>query len=197
MRAADRRTLLLLDGTAVAWVLLWALLGGWTGVTLWHAADAGDTISSSGRALSTVGRGLQGLGELPIVGEATGPVGDRVVATANGISDRGQQLKGQLRRLGVLMGVALLLIPVVPVLGLYLPLRIARHRDVSALRRDVSARPDDPGLDRYLADRARTVLPYRTVVALSGGAVAGSAAGDRRLADAELARLGVRRPTRA
>lgn len=199
IRGADESTLRLWDGIAVFWVVLWAALGVWTGVTLWHVADAGDTISSSGRALYAVGHGLQDLAEVPVVGEGSGPVGQKVVATADDITARGQHLKGQMRRLGVLLGLAVLAIPVIPVVGLYLPLRLARRREVSALRRDLARHPHDPGLDRYLANRARTLLPYQTVVMLTEAAAAGREAddGDRRLADAELSRLGIRRPTRA
>ena len=61
---------------------------------------------------------------------------------------------------------------------------------------------DDPRYDRYLADRARASLPYDTVATVdpspddapSARTGERARAVNRALADAELARLGIRRP---
>lgn len=180
----DPRSVRTLDGAVVFWCVLWCVLGVWTGVTLWQAADVGDTISTSGNTLATVGRGLEGLSDLPVIGERPAEVGAEVTGSANDIVARGGEVKGQLRLLGVFLGIALVGIPVTPVLGLYLPLRVRRAREIAGIRRQLADHHDDPGFDRWLADRARASLPYSDVAGLD----------DRGLADAELARLGLSRP---
>lgn len=188
----DHRTVRLLDSVVVFWCVLWAVLGVWTGVTLWQAADVGDTISSSGESLASVGEGLEALSDLPVIGDRPGEVGSEVVASAADIVSRGAEVKGQLRLLGVFLGIAVVGIPVTPVLGLYLPLRVRRSREVASIRAQLREHADDPGFDRYLADRARASLPYREVARLDPHPE--HREGDRALADAELARLGLTRP---
>ncbi|MGA8994981.1 MAG: hypothetical protein WB441_11805 [Nocardioidaceae bacterium] len=193
IRATDERTLRLLDGLVVFWVVLWVVLGTWSGVTIWRVADAGDTISSSGRALASVGGGLQSLADIPVIGEKPRAVGEQVSTTAADVTARGQDLKGELRRLGVLLGLAIVAIPSAPVAGLYLPLRLARRREVAGIRAALARQPHDQGLDRYLADRARSTLSFDVVAGL-GSAAEDDAGRTRALADAELSRLGLARP---
>ncbi|VXC58743.1 hypothetical protein [Nocardioides sp. AX2bis] len=204
--AADHRTLRLIDAAVLFWVVLWVAIGAWTGVTLWRAADVGDTVASSGRSLVSVGEGLQSLSAVPLVGDRPAEIGADVVETADEISARGGEVKGQLRQLGVVLGIAVVGIPVTPIAGLYVPLRLRRGREVARIRRHLADHADDPRYDRYLADRARASLPYDTVATLDpspdGGPDGGPAQRTPRethrlLADAELARLGIRRPAPA
>ena len=198
--SADHRTLRLLDAAVLSWVVLWCAIGVWTGVTLWQAADVGDTVASSGRSLVSVGEGLESLSAVPIVGERPGEIGADVSDAAVDISARGNEVKGQLRQLGVVLGIAVVGIPVTPIAGLYLPLRLRRGREVARIRKHLADHTDDARFDRYLADRARASLPYDTVATLdptpddSSGARGARGGNDRLLADAELARLGIRRP---
>lgn len=203
--AADHRTLRLMDAAVLSWVVLWIAIGAWTGVTLWRAADVGDTVASSGRSLVSVGEGLQSLSAVPLVGERPAEIGADVTETADEISARGGEVKGQLRQLGVVLGIAVVGIPVTPIAGLYVPLRLRRGREVAQIRRHLAEHDDDPRYDRYLADRARASLPYDTVATLdpspddasSGRTPEQARATHRVLADAELARLGIRRPSPA
>ncbi len=190
--ATDHRTVRLLDGVVVFWCVLWCVLGVWTGVTLWQAADVGDTISSSGSSLASVGQGLQSLSDIPVIGERPGEVGAEVTRSASDIVARGAEVKGQLRLLGVFLGIALVGIPVTPVLGVYLPMRVRRAHEVRSVRRQLREHHDSPAFDRYLADRARLALPFAEVSRLEP--TPEQRPGDRALADAELARLGISRP---
>ena len=52
---SDERTVHILDRLVLFWVALWIVLGAATGITLWRAAELGDTVSSSGTTLTTVG----------------------------------------------------------------------------------------------------------------------------------------------
>lgn len=189
--AADHRTVRVLDGVVVFWCTLWLVLGVWTGITLWQAADVGDTISASGESLASVGEGLQGLSDVPVIGEGPGQVGTEVSETAADITARGSEVKGQLRLLGLFLGIGLIGIPVTPILGLYLPMRVRRGHEVARIRRHLREHADDPGFDRFLADRARSSLPYDVVARLDPTPERRDS--DRALADAELARLGLTR----
>lgn len=198
-RDVDSRTVRTWDGLVLFWVVLWLVLATWTGLTLWRTADTGDTISASGEALHSVGQTLRDISELPLIPDRPGEIGGEVVTTADQITVRGHEIKSQLHQLALLLGIAIAGISIAPVLGFYLPLRVRRHREVARLRAAIGRWPDDEGLDRYLAEQARRSLAYDEVVRLvtdpSGGHLEG---GDvRRLADAELERLAVRRPSSA
>lgn len=190
MRAADSRTLHTWDGVILFWVVLWIVVGAWTGITLWQAADTGDTISSSGRSIATVGDSLAGLADVPLVGGKPGEIGEQVSQNGAEITARGQEIKGQLRQLALLLGLSIVAIPITPVLGLYLPVRLERRREVEGVRRELGRRGLDPSLVDYLSERARGNLPYDMVRPLVPGGPLDDD-GRRRLAEAELARLGI------
>lgn len=193
----DSRTLRTWDGLVLFWVVLWVVLAGWTGLTLWQTADTGDTISSSGVALHSVGQSLRDLADLPLVPDRPGEIGGQVVTTADQITERGQEIKSQLHQLALLLGMAIAGISIAPVLGFYVPLRARRHRDVVRLRAEIGRWPDDEGLDRYLAERARRSLSYDEITRLVADPAEPRLESEdvRRLADAELERLAVRRPS--
>ncbi len=192
---SDEWSVRTLDRLVVFWVILWFVLGAVTGITLWRAADLGDTLTSSGNTLTAVGQSLRDLSELPLIPDRPGEVGANVQESAAQITVRGQEVKSQMRLLGVLLGIALVGIPVTPIVGLYLPLRLRRGREIARLRSALRDHPDDPEMDNWLAERARSSLVFEEV-----SRIAREASGDRRavqrgLADAELRRLGLRRPT--
>lgn len=194
IRTADETTVRTLDGLVVFWLVLWLVVGVWSGITIWQVAEVGDTVTNSGEALGDAGAALQDLEGVPVVGERPGELGADVVATAADIAERGQRAKGELRRLALLLGLSIVAIPTTPVLGLYVPLRWARHHEIREIRRSL-ATGDVDGLDRYLAGRAIHAMPYASVAAVSADPWGDLDRGETRsLADAELARLGVRRP---
>ena len=193
VRTADESTVRLLDGMVAFWLVLWLVVGAWSGYTIWQVSALGDTVTKSGNALGSAGEALQSMREVPLIGETPAELGDQVVDTAVDITARGQAIKSDLRRLALLLGLSIVLMPTTPVLGLYLPLRLARRRDVRELRRALTRHGRDPTLDRYLAERALHVLPYTTVRALSDDPWADIMQGRaQRLADAELERIGLR-----
>ncbi|MDQ3628471.1 MAG: hypothetical protein M3419_06650 [Actinomycetota bacterium] len=193
---ADEATVRLVDSLVIFWVVFWLVVGSWTGFTIWQLSDVGDTVTNSGQALSSTGEALQALRELPIVGDEPGELGDEVVSTGGDIATRGQEVQGQLRQLSLTVGVSIALMPMAPVLGLYLPLRLARRRELGAVRGALSSNGLDPTLERYLAERAVDNLPYATVRHLSDDPWRDIAHGrGRALARAELVRMGLRPPT--
>lgn len=195
IRTSDSATVRFLDGLAGFWLVLWIVLGAWSGYTLWHLSELGNTVSSSGQAIHSAGDALQSLGGVPVVGERPLELGKQISGTGVEITDRGQQVKFQLRQLSLLLGLAIALMPTTPVLGLYLPQRLARRRNLRQLRMTLQGPGADASLNRYLAEQAIRTLPYSAVHELVGDPwLAIDEGRTRALADAELARLGLRRP---
>ncbi|MBA3989478.1 MAG: hypothetical protein H0X54_00325 [Propionibacteriales bacterium] len=192
---ADESTIRVLDGLVIFWLVLWLFIGAWSAVTIWHVGDIGDTISNSGRALETAGTALTKVGSVPIIGDEAGELGNEVVTTAADVASRGQEVKGQLRQLAVMLGLSIIVMPTTPVVGMYLPLRLARRREISGIRQALAQHGGDARLDRYLAERALDHLPFTSVRSLSPDPWRDIAEGKAtKLADAELERLGLRRP---
>ncbi len=195
VRSATPATLRRLDSLVLFWLALWLVIGGWVGYTLWQVSDAGDTITASGRAIGSSGDALESLDGVPVVGDRTAELGDEIAAAGDDIAVRGQEVRSQLRQLSVLLGLTIVLLPATPVLGLYVPARNARRRDVEEVRRLVAGSTDDVVTDRYLAERAVRRLSPGAVLRVDSDPWQAIAEGHTRpLADAELRRLGVRRP---
>lgn len=194
VRTSRPETLRLVDGGLALWVAFWLVVGGGTAVSVWQLSEVGSTLTQSGQALDTAGEGLQRLGDVPLVGDRTEQLGNDVRATAVEVADRGQETRANLRRLSILLGLAVALIPSAPVVALYLPRRLARRRAARDVARRLRTRPGDPALDRYLATQALTTLPLSRLLQYAddpcGELTDGRA---RALADAELEHLGLRR----
>lgn len=110
-------------GLLATWVVLWLVVGAWTGYELWQLGDLRATLADSGRALDAAGSGLQSLGSVPVVGEDTSALGDQVRQNAEDIVAAAGDVQSGMRRLAVLLGLAVALVPSVPVLAGYLALR--------------------------------------------------------------------------
>ncbi len=199
VRTADEPTIRRLDGLVLLWVVLWLVIGGWVGHTLWQVSYLGDTVTASGRAIGSSGDALESLDGVPVVGERTAELGREVVAAGEDVALRGQEVQAQLRQLAVLLGLTIALLPATPVIGMYLPLRNARRRDVEEVRQLLDSSSDDQVVDRFLAERAVRRMSPRAVQRIDSDPWAAMAGGHARpLADAELQRLGLRRrPTPA
>lgn len=122
MRARTARTDLY-NGLVATWCALWLVIGGWTGYELWQLSDLGPTIADSGRALDSAGTALESLGSVPVVGESTGQLGSEVRANASDIVAGAAEARASIRRLAVLLGLTIALVPSVPVLAAHAALR--------------------------------------------------------------------------
>lgn len=106
-----------MKGLVGTWVVLWLVVGAWTGYELWQLAELGGTVADSGRALDAAGSGLQSLGGIPLVGEETEQLGEQVRRNAEDIVVAARDAQSGGRRLAVLLGLAVALVPSVPVLA--------------------------------------------------------------------------------
>jgi hypothetical protein len=115
-----------------AWAVLWLVIGWWTGLSLWELSRVGDTLVTSGHALGSAGRALGTIAELPLVGETPGQLAGQVRRAAAEIVTSGHEVRSHLRRLSVLLGLAVVLIPTTAMLGFYLPPRLAWRRSAKS-----------------------------------------------------------------
>lgn len=190
----DAQRLPTADALVVFWSVFCLVLGGWVGYELWQLGRLGSSLAEAGRGLDAAGRALQELRGIPLVGEAPGAIGDEVRATAQDAVVRGQSAAQSTRRLAVLLGLVIAIVPLVPVLWWYLPPRLARSRETAQVRR-MLAEQDPREVDGYLAERALRRLPYDRLRSATESPWTDYAEGRHRaLADVELSRLGISRP---
>lgn len=190
-----RRTTRVLDVLLTLWVALWIAIGVLAGDELRELRSLSETVVGAGTALDQTGRALETIGEVPLVGEGPGELGRRVRESAAEVQAAGHSSSESIRNLGLLLGLAIAVIPATPVLGFYLPLRLRRAREAGALAERLAAGGLDPGLEELLARRAIHTLPYHVLQAVSADPFEDLRAGRfDRLARAELGRLGLDAP---
>ena len=192
-RPAARR---LLDLGVVAWAAAWIVVGVLVSREVEGLTDLSRTVTAAGLALQEAGAALSTLEGVPFVGDDVGEVGERTERAGRSARLSGSSSRESIESLSLLLGVSIAVAPSLPLVLLYLPMRIAWVRETRAVRRAVTVSPDDPVVDEYLARRAVLALPFdrlRETAKEPWGQL--GAAERRRLSDAELARLGIRRPS--
>ena len=148
--------------------------------------DAGD------RPVALVRDPLEAVGPLPFVGGEISHLAAQ--ATAAGASARasGASTAATIDQLAVILGIAIALIPTVPLLALYVPLALSWRRDRNAVRSAVARWDGEPELEAFLARRALAHMRFDELRELGGG----GAPPDAELAAAELRRLDLDRSAR-
>jgi hypothetical protein len=107
----------------VAWVLLWLGIGAWTGYEVNGLRRLSTTVVSAGVAVQTTGEALQRFGSIPLVGGDLGRIGGEVRVAGVSAQVSGRASRGTIDTLAVLLGLAVGLIPIGPVVLLVLVLR--------------------------------------------------------------------------
>lgn len=186
------RKVVLFDALAGAWVLAWVLLGFLVAAGVQQLTGLSGSFTAVGRAVETTGGAVGGLRSLPLVGGGAAAAGQGLEDAGRGVVRSAESSRGDIARIGVLLGLVVALLPSSPVLVGYLPARLARARDASALRGALTAAGGDPALQGLLARRAAAELPYRRLLRVSEEPWADLEAGRyERLASEELRRLGL------
>jgi hypothetical protein len=188
------RTMRMLDVLLIAYVVVWAVLGVLIAADIRRQADLSDHVTRIGQALTEIGESLDILGGLPLVGGDIGEVTGRVTEAGESVMQSGRDSRASLERMGVLVGIAFGAVPLLLVLPVYLPLRLGWRREVRAVDAALAAGGSD--LDLVLARRALATMSYGRLLDLGPDPWARLESGEvRDLADAELERLGLRRPS--
>jgi hypothetical protein len=134
---------------------------------------------------------LQEISRIPLVPEGPGRLGDEVRAAATEARRSARSIETDLRRLAVLLGFAVSVVPTAPVLATYLPDRRRRSRLVVAVREELARDGRSPALDGWLAHRAIAELSPTELRSVTADPVGDLVRGRTRpLADEQLRRLG-------
>jgi hypothetical protein len=191
-RMRTRPALLAADVAAAAWVLAWIVVAVLVGIDISQLNGLSTTLSLAGGVLVTLGHGLHVLSHLPFVGHGAGSIGGRLVATGTRAATTSKEVSTSIHQLSYLLPIVVAVAPTMPVLAVYLPVRIQRDRDLRAVRRALREPQARHHLERYLARRAVTMLPFHQVRRLSADPWEDVETGRvRHLAEAELRRLGI------
>lgn len=184
----------MLDVAAVVWVAGWIVLAVFVAREVRHLRELSDTVVVAGVAVEETGDLLGSLEGVPFVGAQVREVADDVRVAGRSARESGRASRDSTEDLSVLLALAIGLIPTLPLLGLYAPLRLAWTRETRAVRRALTAAPGDALLDEFLARRAVANLPYKELRAITSDPFRDLREGRfRALAAWELARLGLAR----
>lgn len=175
--------MVLIDVALVGWAIAWIVIGVQIGRQMRDVATLGDTVVLAGGAIEQTGGLLSQLRRVPFFGGEVEDLADRISETGRSAQVNALESRGSIEDLSVLLAIAVALIPTIPLVGVYLPLRVRWGRERGAVGRALAA--GAPGLDELLADRARHTLPLERVLELGDDT--------RALADTELERLGLPR----
>lgn len=182
----------LLSGVVVLWGVVWIALGVVTGLQIKELTEVSDSLVQSGQALETAGAALEVVGRLPLIGDASERFGSEVRRTAENVQAAGASSRETVRTVSMLLAAAVILIPIVPIIGLYVPLRISLARERRAVAKALDQIDRHPHLEEFLAHRAVQHLSYDALSRVStdpwGDLERGSF---RALANAELTSLGL------
>lgn len=187
-------TTLLLDLLVAAWIVACIAFGVFVANGVEELTVLSDGISDAGGAVVSSGDAI-GDAELPVVGNAFAGVGEEISKAGREVQGGGESSRADIERLARLLGIALALIPMLPVLLHYLPPRLTRGREIRAVKRMRGTAGDDPLFVEFLARRATEQLPYRQLRKISDRPWLDLEEGRHvPLAEAELRRVGILRP---
>jgi hypothetical protein len=191
---SSARLIHVLDAVVVLWVVAWVVLAVLVGREVRNLRELSDTVVLAGVAVEDTGELVETLERVPFFGGQVGDVASRVREAGESAQVSGRESRESTEDLSVLLALSIGLIPTLPLLGLYAPLRLAWTQDARAVRRALAADPNDLGLRQFLARRAVANLHYYELLAVSRDPYADLDAGRYdALADRELERLGLRR----
>jgi hypothetical protein len=184
-----------LDAVVAVWVAVWIVLAVFVGREVRNLRELSDTVVLAGVAVEDTADLVSALEDVPFVGEQVTEVAARVREAGASAQESGRESRDSTEDLSVLLALSIGLIPTLPLLGLYAPLRLAWTRDARSVRIALADNPADPRLAEFLARRAVANLSYGELLAVTSDPYGDLEAGRfEALAGRELERLGLRRP---
>lgn len=177
------------------WAAFWIGLAAYTAYEVSALRSLSRTVVKAGAATESTGHALAAVGHLPFVGGRISQLASQAVEAGASARASGASTESTVDQLAVLLGIAIALIPTVPLLALYLPLALGWRRDRKAVRRAVAQWDGEPELEAFLARRALAHLRFDELRELGYGDNEGSVP-TAELAAAELRRLGLDHPAR-
>ncbi len=175
-----------IDALVLAWVVVWILAGLAVGREVRGLAELSDNAEQAGLAAE---RAADVLDAVPLIGDEPAEALRDVGASTIRGAERGRE---RARTAGTLLGLAIAIVPSLPLLVFYLPGRRTLERDRRAIREALAA--GDPHLEELLASRAVAHLPLARLHAITPDPIGDLQQGRHgALAEAELSRLGLAR----
>lgn len=191
------KTILVLDVLAAVWIAAWIFVGVALAREVRELTELSTTLEQAAGAIEQTGAGLRQVADIPFIGGQIGAVAERVEETGARTRRSAVETRDSVESLSFALGAVAAVLPSVLLLALYLPMRVLWHREAAAVRRALRRDPASSGLQEFLARRAAATLPYHELKRISENPWRDlQEERYERLADAELARLGVRRPAR-
>ncbi len=187
------RRVFLLDAFAIAWMVAWITLGLLVVDEVRGLRALSVTAERTGRAVQQVGAALDAV-DLPFVGDRIDDAAKSVTAAGESTVASARRTRDSVSSLQMLLGLSVGLIPVSPILLIYLPLRITDVREQRALRALRARSRTDPELAALLAQRSLQDMSYRRLRDADGRpwAEQSLAASERRPAAVAAQRAGIR-----
>jgi hypothetical protein len=177
------------------WAAFWIGIAAYTAYEVSALRQLSHTVVKAGAATESTGHALEAISHLPLVGGQIGNLAEQAIAAGASARTSGASSASTVDRLAVLFGIAIALIPTVPLLALYLPLLSSWRRDRAAVRSAIARWDGELGLEAFLARRALAHMRFDELRELGYDGTEGSAPNSE-LAAAELRRLGLDRPAR-
>jgi hypothetical protein len=188
------RAMRMLNIGLAIWAAFWIAVATYTAYEVAALRNLSHTVVKAGAATESTGHALAAIGHLPFVGGQIAHLSAQAIAAGASARASGASTASTVDHLAVLLGIAIALIPTVPLLALYLPLALSWRRDRKALRRAVAQWDGEPELEAFLAHRALAHLRFDQLRELGYGTQ--DSPPNAELAAAELRRLGLERPAR-
>jgi hypothetical protein len=149
------------DLLLVVWVVGWIVVGLLIAHRVNGLARLSTTVEKAGQAAEASGTALHSLSGLPFVGGSVGRASERVIQAGQSAVANGRESRASVGDLATLLGIVVALIPSIPVLAVYLPLRIGRVRERLVVGAALAEAGGDPEFQEFLARRALETLSYR------------------------------------
>jgi hypothetical protein len=159
------RRIVVLDVLVIGWVLLCLTLGIAVAKRINHLGALGDGLVSAGDSVSGVGDWISGLQDTPLIGGSIGSIADRVDALGASTAQQGRNGKNAVWKAALGIGILLTLLPTVPVLAVWIPVRVGIERERKSLRAALEA--NEPGVWEYLALQAVEDLSFQDIRKIS------------------------------
>lgn len=185
-----------LNVAVAIWAAFWVAIATYTAYEVAALRTLSRTVVKAGAATESTGHALVAVSHLPLVGGRIANLAAQAIAAGASARASGASTGTTIDHLAVLLGIAIGLIPTVPLLALYLPLLVSWRRDRRAVRRAVALWDGEPGLEAFLARRALAHLPYQELRAFGYDGTEEDSILGPELAAAELRRLGLGRSAR-
>ncbi len=193
-RLSSRRALRITDLALALWVIVWMLVGIAVFLEIRELKKLSETLVASSRVLEETGDVLGSFAELPLLGDGAERAERELRETAASALRSGRSSQSNIQVLSVLLGAATALVPTVPLVALYLPLRARSLHEVASVKSALQEFEDDPLFREFLARRAANRLGYHELREITPNPWRDIRDGRfESLSRAELSRLGVER----